>query len=518
MVRLKVIATLLLPSVFVLLSSGCTHNREMDNNLEEALEGAVAWYRSGPEMLESWWETAALYGAGEDLHSARWSLPERSPEELPYWSPPTDYAVFVIGLLAGGKDPWDWEGRNLVAELATLQQSDGSFGSSLNMSIWAVIALYTAGFQYEEEAALSFLLSRQCKDGGFSLDPGGGDPDLTAMALIALSFYRHFDGVEEGIEKALDFLEKVRLPSGGYASYGEENANSCAVVLSALVALGETAGSLAGVLMDYQLPDGSFAYRKGSPHSDVMATYQSAMALGDLLAGETVFARLKEKGASLRPADTSLAQAKSPTAQPGSGSLPRGTVVSLQAVCPGARIFYSLDGSSPALEGEEYTGPIIIEEDSVLKAQTASPGMLTSETAEFEYTVLPGGKAPDNVEQKQQPPARRDPDSSTPSTGEDIPVEVRVQGLKTELFSGEVFLPAGEASALSALLATGLEVRLGYGGRFVQGVEGEINQGLAGWKYKVGGRDSFLPAGDYLLESGDSVTWWYALSPEEGGP
>ncbi|MDR9755894.1 MAG: hypothetical protein RJR35_03990 [Thermoanaerobacterales bacterium] len=56
----------------------------------------------------------------------------------------------------------------MVAELAALQKTDGSFGTWLNHTIWAVIALDEAGGSYDTGKAMEFLISKQKTDGGFA--------------------------------------------------------------------------------------------------------------------------------------------------------------------------------------------------------------------------------------------------------------------------------------------------------------------------------------------------------------
>lgn len=276
--------------------------REEAPELSAALESVLDYYRS-KTGLTSWWELVAIRGAGSDPRSGDWNLPEWTGDDLPAGSPATGYAGFVLGLMAMGDDPSRaWDGRNLVRELAEKQMEDGSFGDGINGTIWSIIALKACGGSFSEEAAAAYLLSLQLEDGGFTLSSSTGDPDMTGMALVALSGYRHVNGVAEAIESALDFLENAQLDSAGFASWGNENANSIAAVISGLISVGENIFSerwvknptILDALLGYQVPDGSFSFLLDPLRSNEMATVQAFIALGDLAAGEPAYYRLMD--------------------------------------------------------------------------------------------------------------------------------------------------------------------------------------------------------------------------------
>ncbi len=272
---------------------------------EDGLMKAISYYEE-MESLSSWWDMIALSAAGE-MEWEKWQLPEWSEADLPYGSAATDYAGIILGLVARGDSPHDWYGRNLTAELAGLQQEDGSFGTSINQSIWAAIALEITDTAYGQEVFLSHLREQQQEYGGFALAGQESDADMTAMVLMALSLSKGSHETETIIENALAFLEQAKLPSGGYASFGRENANSTAVVVSALKAVGEdlASGCFGGkegplqALLSFQLANGSFSFYREPFKTDNMATCQALIALGDVYYGKSVFLRLHEKYALL---------------------------------------------------------------------------------------------------------------------------------------------------------------------------------------------------------------------------
>ncbi len=270
------------------------------SELEKSIAAALDYY-SKNQTLSSWWELVALRGAGVDLQKGGWKLPSWNSESLPEDSPATTYAGFILGLMARGEYPEKaWGSRNILKELAEKQQEDGSFGDGVNSTIWGIIALKSAQFPFAEEKAVKYLMEQQLTDGGYTFFGDTGDPDLTGMALVALSPYKTQAGVKTAIARALGFLESVQLESGGFASWGSENANTNAAVLTGLVAVGENIlsnrwvknPSLYDALVSFQVENGSFSFLAEPLESNDMATSQALLALGDLEQGEPAFFRL----------------------------------------------------------------------------------------------------------------------------------------------------------------------------------------------------------------------------------
>ncbi len=321
---------------------------------EKALEATVDYYREHRSSPQSWWDLVALRGAEVDLNDVDWEVEfSRGSETADLFkklldsSSPTDYAGAILGALALEKDlSVVFPEKDPVQELRRMQEEDGGFGGTVNNSIWALIALEAVsaeGFAAEsaEDAesdentatntaigkaakAVDYLLQEQKEDGGFALRGDSGDPDVTAMVLQALAPYAEMPGMPEvsrSIDKALSFLQEKQLQTGGFASFGEENANSVAVVISGLLAVDEdpldpkwqkegqegfmglprqkvaaagdkSSTNMVESLLRFQLEDGSFSYLLEPLNSNPMATSQALVTLGDLAAGETVFSRM----------------------------------------------------------------------------------------------------------------------------------------------------------------------------------------------------------------------------------
>lgn len=272
---------------------------EIKVELQKALAEVVAYYQNNKTTLRSWDEVVALRSAGVDLTDGSWKLPDWNIDGLDEESYATDYAGTIMGMMAAGQDPTTANGRNLVQELVNRQKSDGSFGDWLNETIWSMIALDTVKAEYDVAEAVAYLRSQQLKDGGFALFGTDGDPDTTGMALIALASHRNIEGVPAVITDAIECLKDLQQESGGFASWGEESAESAAAVIRGLVACGVDPYSMAksgktvvAALFAYQLEDKSFCHVKDGK-SNPMATIQALTAIGDMVNGN-VFKRIRD--------------------------------------------------------------------------------------------------------------------------------------------------------------------------------------------------------------------------------
>ncbi|NLV77165.1 MAG: hypothetical protein GX023_09345, partial [Tissierellia bacterium] len=76
-------------------------------------------------------------------------------------------------------------------------------------------------------------------------------------------------------------------------------------------------------------------------------------------------------------------------AEPPSGEIVEVYTVTLYTNTSGATIYYTLDGSAPSPSNRIlYTGPIVINEDTIIKAYAVKTGLKNSPISTFEYTVV----------------------------------------------------------------------------------------------------------------------------------
>ena len=134
--------------------------------------------------------------------------------------------------------------------LASCGERDGYITEALENSIgqqgvmsWIYgLHLLNNGFTCEScslESAVNQLLSMQLEDGGWAVIGTVGDIDVTAMAVQALAVhYGTNPEVQSACDRALEFLSEHQQDYGGYQSFGTENLESTAQVVTALSALG----------------------------------------------------------------------------------------------------------------------------------------------------------------------------------------------------------------------------------------------------------------------------------------
>ena len=123
---------------------------------------------------------------------------------------------------AGGGDPADFAGHNLVADLIALQDANGHFGDSgeedyVHTHYWAITALDEAGVEIPNAlAARQWLLNSASSNGGFSWVVGGPtSPDMTAFAIRALLILGQPKD-SEPVTKALSYLATQRNDDGSF--------------------------------------------------------------------------------------------------------------------------------------------------------------------------------------------------------------------------------------------------------------------------------------------------------------
>lgn len=212
----------------------------------------------------------------------------------------TEYHRIALTVAALGGDPTafgtapDGAAIDLLRDGVFCWQGDAPLGGQgLNGLIFALLAIDAVGAEnpvgalYSRQDILAQIVAAQLPDGGFSLSGGGSvDVDITAMALQALAPYQA--EYADVIGGALEALSAVQLPGGGFANWDVENMESSAQVILALCALDidpaaderfrKEGGSVVDALLDYRLPDGSFAHELGAA-SDAMACEQAMQAL-----------------------------------------------------------------------------------------------------------------------------------------------------------------------------------------------------------------------------------------------
>ena len=210
----------------------------------------------------------------------------------------TEYHRTALTVLALGGDPTNVTGSgesiNLVAD-GTWNFPGGSPElQGANGLIYVLLLLDSKNYetpqadlrkQYIEE-----LLTYQKESGAFCIDNSlGGDVDITAMALQALAPYQEDASVKEAVDSAENWLCAQITETAGFDNSGTVSAESSAQVVLALCALGidpaedtqfvKNGQNVLDGLNQYRRKDGMYMHESTDEKANIMATYQSLLAL-----------------------------------------------------------------------------------------------------------------------------------------------------------------------------------------------------------------------------------------------
>jgi hypothetical protein len=605
--------------------------------LAEAMDEIITYYENNKTSLDSWEEIIALSNAGVNLSGDPWQLPDLDLGSLDSQSPAVKYSSTILAMEALGQDPTNIDGRNLLAELSDMQEDTGAFPGSINNTIWSIIALDSTGGAYQVNKAINYLIAQQTSDGGFALSGGKADPDITGLALLALSTHIDIPGVTEAINQIKDCLKEMQLDSGGFGNGEVGNTESIASIIRGLTAIDEdiTLGgwiknekTMIDALFALQLEDYSFSHTLGSAEDD-MATRQALIAVSALLSANILYnigpnggtggsndeqgVRVRVEGATASLSDTEVTVTGTALdalkAAVGADNLvaPGGFVsqvlgesgvaniaeelntswhyyvlrngnIEAGAFSTGAAsyniedgdevVFYigaddavswegktyfplvSINPASPnagqtiniSIKAQKYDWMLGLQDLNVQETETIGDYILSVNGQEYtsndgkitipflsvgvyEYSIANTNDIgyPDVVTYKGAINVANTGDSGNTggSTDKSIRVYVAIVGSDGEL----LFSPRTVSvypddtyglTAVGALDATGLS--WDYTPGLVTEIEGQQNQGMNGWMYKINNKALKMSAFESSVKENDQVIWWYSYDPNSEGP
>ena len=259
---------------------------------DEILREILKNYRTNG--MTSWWEIAAVYNADENpldykgFDDVLASLEGETNLKMAAYVIVTNIAV-VIGAQEHYFEYYE-EYKNKLKNL--LENPTGDY--PLNDYIFAFYALRCSGTDFDHGEFHQYIRGAQKADGGFALSASQetGDADVTAFVISALQLiYRNDDpGMRVAYDRsiitpALEFLKNNINENGTLSSYGNENAESTACALSALIDWGmddEAMQILSDGLALFKVKnENKYSHLKGGK-ADPLATAQTAIALGCL--------------------------------------------------------------------------------------------------------------------------------------------------------------------------------------------------------------------------------------------
>ena len=202
----------------------------------------------------------------------------------------TEYSRVAIAFTSIGRDPRNVAGFDMLMPLGDFEKT---VWQGINGAIWALIALDCGAYdvpinpdaavQATRELYLQHILENQGSDGGWSLTGSGAVPEMTGMALQALSKYMDREEVQQAVEKALSCMSGLQDEDGGFSSWGQNNLESSVQMLVGLCELNisvtdprfvKNGNTILDNLLSYYEPDKGFLHVKDGSGSGLMATEQ----------------------------------------------------------------------------------------------------------------------------------------------------------------------------------------------------------------------------------------------------
>ncbi len=239
----------------------------------------------------------AFGAAGVDAHTVR-SAQGKSPVDFLVSQVPNfnhdggEMGKLLMAAVAGGEDPRNFGGYNLVISLTQHISPTGQFGTNSQFGhALGMLGLAAAG-EAVPPTVTQWLRDRQLSSGGWGWSGTSPDADTTALAIQAL-IAAGDPLTSTSIVSALNYLRSVQSEDAGFCYspvWGtDSNADTTAAVIQALIAAGENLADWTKngrtpleALRSFQKSDGAFVYQWGGwggSVNNIMSTYHAVPAL-----------------------------------------------------------------------------------------------------------------------------------------------------------------------------------------------------------------------------------------------
>lgn len=296
----------------------------------------------------------------------------------------------VSALVVAGEDPRSFAGLDFVAHLESQHNPvTGSYGGTTLYGDGLAMLGWLAAGEELLVASVNRLLLRQCDDGAWHWSgscTGGRDTDTTVLAMSALVAAR--GPGDDAVVEARAWLTETQNPSGCWGSdptdeaNSADSANSCGLVLSTIVALGEDPNGPpwsegdrrpAAALREFQQESGEFHSRLGSPGATGYATVQAVPGLAGW--AYPVVERDAE-GGPLTPSSTTTTSPPPGSTTPTTSNPPESPSAPPGSPSPPSTLPEGDGGGSPAASGPTVaTAPVSAPEvpPEVASSRSSSP-------------------------------------------------------------------------------------------------------------------------------------------------
>jgi energy-coupling factor transport system substrate-specific component len=292
---------------------------------EQNPDGGFAAVPGGPSSpAMTGWAMLGLEAAGRnplDLREAGRTPVSYLHSQVDRLRSTGDLERTIIALEGAGLEPRDFAGTDLVAELRSRRDGDGSVDGQTNLTAFYVLAMRATGVDSSElSRSADWLRRAQGDDGGWGFQPQApSDPDSTGATVQALAAAGSGGG---SLSSGVRYLHRAQQRGGGFAlsTSGVVNSQSTAWAIQGLVAAGaggEPLDDALGYVERLRSPDGHYSYSSSSDQTPIWVTAQVLLAVAR--APFPLAAVPREAAASRGPQESGEGEGAGPgsTADPG---------------------------------------------------------------------------------------------------------------------------------------------------------------------------------------------------------
>ena len=368
---------------------------------------------------------------------------------------------------------------------------------------------------FTTEKIIAELLALQLEDGGWAVMGDNGDVDVTAMSVQALAPHCSDEKVKSAVDRAVDLLSKRQKDNGYFTSFGDDNAESTAQVLTSLSVLGidcredarfiKDGKNILDILASFGAGKGVYSHTVGAAanESATIQTFYALVSFDMMLTGKGslyVFGEFTEPHVE-RPEKEPSGDGKDPSGDKTDPSedgkkTSRSIKPLLYGITAAAAVIACI--ALAIMKKRSYKSYLFV----LIVAAVAAAG-ITFINIETPSDYYGGG---DDLKD----PIKTEIYISAATVAGEAP-HIPAEGIILQ--RTEVTIDRGQ-NALDQLVAAAKKytIQIELKGGYVAGIANiyELDHGdLSGWMFRVNGEFSSVNANELTLNEGDFVEWLY---------